>query len=156
MSFILIYSGRGCSQQSTSSASAYHLTVPNGNSFDPGCAPFHSPSQHPQHYQRSVMLSASSSVDSSTQLLRGDEVLSSRHAHASATSPYAVDTTGTLEDDVENEDHSTGLMLDESLAHSLPTPPRRRTVSVSVKESIGGGGKIKVPSDLLSDTNSFL
>ena len=102
------------------------------------------------------MLSASSSVDSPS-LLRGEGVLSSRHVQASASSPFAVDAPGTLEDEVENEEHSTGLMLDESPAHSLPTPPpRRRILSVNVRGSSSVGGKIKVPSDLLSDTNSFL
>ncbi|KAL5966994.1 Transcriptional repressor protein YY1 [Taenia solium] len=147
------FRGRAYAPQPTSSASTY--LAPSNNGYDSDYAAFppiqHSPHQNQQH--RSLMLS--SSTNSSIRLPDGG-VINHRHPHAS--SPFVIGATPNLEEGDENEEHSTGLMLDEPPSSSS-SPPRRRVHTAGLRSSGGdssAGGKIKVSSDLLSNSNSFL
>lgn len=97
----------------------------------------------------------SSSTNSSLRLPDG-AIITPRHPRAS--SPFVIGATSNLEEGDENEEHSTGLMVDEPPSSSS-SPPRRRVHTTGLRSSGGGssaGGKIKVSSDLLSNSNSFL
>ncbi|VDM31959.1 unnamed protein product [Hydatigera taeniaeformis] len=146
------FRGRGYVPQS--SASAYLAASNSGYDSDYAAFPSiqHSPHQNQQHH-RSLMLS--SSISSSTRLPDGG-IIAARHP--SLSSPFVIGTTPNLAEGDENEEHSTGLMIDEPPSSSS-SPPRRRVHTAGLRSGGGSsstGGKIKVSSDLLSDSNSFL
>ncbi|KAL5108241.1 Transcriptional repressor protein YY1 [Taenia crassiceps] len=136
------FRGRAYAPQSTSSASTYLAASNNGYDSDYAAFPPIQQSSHQnQQHHRSVMLSSSAN---SSLRLSDSGIITPRHPHPS--SPFVIGAAPNLEEGDENEEHSTGLMVDEPPSSSS-SPPRRRIPTIGLRSGSGSssaGGKIKM------------